>query len=393
MEGATEGHEAQLPIEAQQEADTSNSRPNIVRIFRSSSVYCLHISSYQAFNSGLMALQSWVPIPNRHPFSLANIPFGIITTNLNPERRCAVAIGDWVLDLSLFAALQGFRKLQTVHLPDGVFAKPVLNDFAALGRPVHRQVRRYLQEVLRKDTWFPTVLRDSPDIQRTCLINMSAVTTHLPMHIGDYTDFYAGLNHAFHVGTLIRGPDNALPPNYKHMPIAYHGRASSVVVSGTPIRRPWGQVLDPAGEPDRPIFSPCRKLDFELELGAFVCKPNRMGEPIPIDEAENHLFGFVLMNDWSARDIQTWEYQPLGPFNAKNFATTISPWVVLADALEPFRVEGLENETELLPYLREARTDNVYDIDLRVDLCRKFQPILSVRVFIQNDIISWILGF
>ncbi|KAL8824849.1 MAG: hypothetical protein Q9191_004778 [Dirinaria sp. TL-2023a] len=339
-----EGSEAQLPVKPQEEADTSDSRSN----------------------------NSWLPVSQGHPFSIANIPFGIITTDLNPNRRCAVAIGLWVLDLSLFATLGGFRGLQSVHLPDGVFAKPVLNDFAALGRSVHRQVRRYLQEVFREDTWFPTLLKDSPDVQKKCMMLKTDVQTHLPMQIGDYTDFYAGLNHAFNVGTLFRGPENALPPNYKHMPIGYHGRASSIVVSGTPVHRPWGQILHSAGDSGRPIFSPCRKLDYELELGAFVCKPNKMGEPIPVDEAENHLFGFVLMNDWSARDIQTWEYRPLGPFNAKNFATTISPWVVLADALESFRVPGLKNETELLPYLREDRTDNVYNIDLRVGICRKF---------------------
>ena len=301
-------------------------------------------------------------------FSIINIPFGIITTNLNPKRRCAVAIGDFVLDLDRFAAFEGFRGLQSVHLPPDIFAKPVLNDFAALGRPVHRQVRKYLQDVFRQDTHLPMVLKDRPEVREECLIARAEVDMHLPMRIGDYTDFYAGYNHAFNVGSLIRGPEKALPPNYTHMPIGYHGRASSVVISPTPIRRPSGQILDHAGDPNSPMFSPCRKLDYELELGAFICKSNKMGEPIPVNEAENHLFGFVLMNDWSARDIQTWEYQPLGPFNAKNFATTITPWVVLADALEPFRVKGLENKTKLLPYLREERTNNVYDIDLRIFL-------------------------
>ncbi|KAL9116266.1 MAG: hypothetical protein Q9187_007208 [Circinaria calcarea] len=189
------------------------------------------------------------------------------------------------------------------------------------------------------------------------------------MHIGHYTDFFAGRNHAYNVGVMFRGPSNALQPNYTHLPVGYNGRASSVVVSGTPIRRPWGQILEnPTADPKIPTFTPCRKLDFELELGAFLCRPNNMGEPVQIDDAEECLFGFVLLDDWSARDIQMWEYVPLGPFNAKNFGTTISPWVVLADALEPFMTEGLKNETELLPYLREKRKQNGYSINLEVDL-------------------------
>ena len=194
----------------------------------------------------------------------------------------------------------------------------------------------------------------------------------MPMRIGDYTDFYAGMNHAYNCGVLFRDPQNALQPNYKHMPVGYHGRASSVVVSGTPIRRPRGQILEnPAAEVKKPIFSPSKRLDMELELGTFVCKASQMGETITIDEAEQSLFGFVLMNDWSARDIQAWEYVPLGPFNAKNFGTSISPWVVLADALEPFRTKGLENDVETLPYLVEKRTENMYDIKLEVQLTTK----------------------
>jgi fumarylacetoacetase len=167
---------------------------------------------------------------------------------------------------------------------------------------------------------------------------------------------------------MFRGPANALQKNYTHLPVGYHGRASSVVVSGTSIRRPRGQViLDPA-QPDSPTFTACRRLDIELELGAFLCTGNKMGEPIPVAKAEDNIFGLVLMNDWSARDIQTWEYVPLGPFNAKNFGTTISPWVVLMDALEPFRAKGLENKTEVLSYLKEERPDTVFDINLEVDL-------------------------
>jgi fumarylacetoacetase len=222
------------------------------------------------------------------------------------------------------------------------------------------------------DTPYPDVLKSNSALQKQALIPLSEIKTHLPFKIGDYTDFYAGLNHAYNVGVLFRGPANALQPNYKHLPVGYHGRASSVVVSGTPIRRPNGQILEnPAAEKKVPIVSACRKLDIELELGAFVCRSNKMGEPVPIGEAEESIFGVVLMNDWSARDIQAWEYVPLGPFNAKNFGTTISPWVVLLDALEPFKTKGLENDAEILPYLREGSEKSFYDINLQVDLKTK----------------------
>ena len=316
-----------------------------------------------------MAAKSWLPIPRTSQFSLANIPFGIISTASSTTPRPAIAIGDQTLDLAVFSSNDGFSALPAIHPHLSVFSQPTLNAFAALGRPVHREVRKYLQSIFRSDTPHPQVLKTNPTLQRQALIPLRNVSTHLPLHIGDYTDFYAGRNHAYNVGVLFRGPSNALQPNYTHLPVGYHGRASSVVVSGTPIRRPWGQILEnAAADPKRPTFSPCRRLDMELELGAFVCRANNMGEPIPIGEAEQHLFGLVLMNDWSARDIQAWEYVPLGPFNAKNFGTTISAWVVLADALEPFLVRGLENETELQPYLREARKENVYDIQLEVDL-------------------------
>lgn len=230
-------------------------------------------------------------------------------------------------------------------------------------------MRKYIQSVFAEDTPYPEVLKTNSPLQKQAIYPLKEVQTHLPFKIGDYTDFYAGLNHAYNVGVLFRGPANALQPNYKHLPVGYHGRASSVVVSGTPIRRPNGQILEnPTAEKKVPSFSPCRKLDIELELGAFVCKANNMGEPISIGEAEESLFGVVLMNDWSARDIQAWEYVPLGPFNAKNFGTTISAWVVLAESLEPFLAKGLENDSELLPYLREKKTENVYDIKLQVDL-------------------------
>ena len=316
-----------------------------------------------------MTPKSWLAIPGASHFSLANIPFGIISTATSETRRPAVAIGEYALDLTAFTSGNGFSELPRLGESLSVFSQSTLNAFAELGRSVHREVREYLQNVLSEGTKFPQVLKDNPSLQKEALIPLKEVELHLPMHIGHYTDFFAGRNHAYNVGVMFRGPSNALQPNYTHLPVGYNGRASSVVVSGTPIRRPWGQILEsPTAEPKIPTFTPCRKLDYELELGAFLCRPNNMGERVRIDDAEGSLFGFVLLNDWSARDIQTWEYVPLGPFNAKNFGTTISPWVVLADALEPFMTEGLKNETELLPYLREKKIQNTYSINLEVDL-------------------------
>ncbi|KAL4978646.1 Fumarylacetoacetase [Aspergillus desertorum] len=316
-------------------------------------------------------MASWLQMPKNSPFSLANIPFGIISSPKIPSRVPAVAIGDYALNLSAFASSGGFSQLPAIQPHLNVFSQPTLNAFAALGRPVHRQVREYIQKVFSTETPFPQILKDNATLQREALVPLSEVTNHLPMQIGDYTDFYAGLNHAYNVGVLFRGPDNALQPNYMHLPVAYHGRASSVVPSGTPLHRPQGQILtNPAANPKVPTFSPCKKLDIELELAFFVSTPNDLGHPVHIDTAEDHIFGVVLMNDWSARDIQAWEYVPLGPFNAKNFGTTITPWVVLIDALEPFRTVGLEpgNRESLLPYLREKRADTAYDIPLEVEV-------------------------
>lgn len=316
---------------------------------------------------------SWLTIPRSSHFSLANIPFGIISTSTRPNRRPAIAIGEYVLDLENFSAGGGFSDLASVRNHASVFSANTLNEFAALGRRVHREVRQYLRDVFSQETRYPNRLRDNESLRKQALIPIQQVHLHLPLEIGDYTDFFAGMNHAFKVGTLFRGPENALQPNYKHLPVGYHGRASSVVVSGTPVQRPWGQIiLDPKAEPKIPTFAPSKRLDIELELGMFVCKGNPIGQPIPVDLADEYIFGYVLMNDWSARDIQTWEYVPLGPFNAKNFATTISGWVVLPDALEPFAAEGIPNDVEVLPYLRDSKVQNQYDIRLEVDLRSKY---------------------
>ena len=312
---------------------------------------------------------SWLQISPESPFSLANIPFGIITTSSSSKPHPAVAIGENALDLMAFAHGNGFASLPDIHQSLSVFSEPTLNSFAALGQKTHRAVRRYLQEIFDEKTPHSALLKDNAQLRSKALFPLSECQTHMPMRVGDYTDFYAGLNHAFNVGVLFRGKDNALQPNYKHIPVGYHGRASTVVVSGTPIRRPRGQILESPGA-KTPIFSPCKKLDIELELGAFVCGSTKLGESIPIEKAKENIFGLVLMNDWSARDIQAWEYVPLGPFLSKSFGTTISPWIVLTDALEPFLVQGLEagNRESILPYLREDRAANLYDIRLEVDL-------------------------
>lgn len=317
-------------------------------------------------------MKSWLQIAASSHFSLSNIPFGIISTSLNASARPAIAVGEYALDLQVFAENGGFFELPGAEAVIKSLSNPTLNAFAALGRPTHREVRNYLQTIFREDSPHPKILKTNEALKKLSLIPLKDVQTHLPLEIGDYTDFFAGVNHAFNIGVLFRGPENALQPNYNHLPVAYHGRSSSIVVSGTPLRRPWGQILlDPKSKPEVPVFNPCKRLDIELELGMFVCTGNKLGEPINVNSAQDHIFGYVLMNDWSARDIQMWEYVPLGPFNAKNFGTSISAWVVLADALEPFATTGIENKTELQDYLQEEKKDSALDIKLEIDITSK----------------------
>ena len=252
-------------------------------------------------------LQTWVDVDPKSHFSIYNIPFGIITTADNKKPRPAIAIGDEALDLAAFTEGNGFSALSTIQPYQSVFFEPTLNAFADLTREYHTIVREYLQSVLLVGGPFPEILQRNFELRKKALIPLDQVENHLPMKIGDYTDFYAGLNHAHNVGTLFRGADNALQPNYMHLPVGYHGRASSVVVSGTPIQRPNGQILEnPGADVKQPILAPSRKLDFELELGCFVCANSDMGDVIRIEDAPDYLFGLVLMNDWSARDIQAW---------------------------------------------------------------------------------------
>ncbi|KAK9452138.1 uncharacterized protein V1518DRAFT_410452 [Limtongia smithiae] len=313
--------------------------------------------------------QSWVEVAATSHFSLRNIPFGIISTTRNSTPRPATVIGDYAFDLFEFSRGGGF--VRSEFKDTQVFEQPTLNAFAALGRQAQRTVRSYLQKVLTRDGLYADILEHNSALRAGVLVNLAAVKMHLPFQIGDYTDFFVGRNHAYNCGVIFRGPENALNPNYYHVPVGYHGRASSIVVSGTDLKRPCGQILeDPTAKVKRPVFQPSKKLDYELEFAAFIGKENRLGERVPIDEAEEYIFGFVVMNDWSARDIQAWEYVPLGPFTAKNFGTSISAWVVTPDALEAFRTKPIVRPPEagdVMPYLSEKREDSVYDVKLEID--------------------------
>ncbi len=298
-------------------------------------------------------MNTWLPIPSDSDFSIYNLPFGIFE---GPDRRprAGVAVGHHVIDLAaaaehgLFGKRRFFRRL---------FEQPVLNDFIAQGKAVHRLVRRRLQQWLSAP--------EAPDNAAAILVERPRVRMRLPIQVGDYTDFYSSLEHATNVGKMFR-PDNPLLPNWRWLPVGYHGRASSIVVDGTPIRRPHGQILPKGAE--TPVFSASQQLDFELEVAFVIGKDSALGQPIPIEEAEEYIFGLVLFNDWSARDIQRWEYVPLGPFLGKNFASSISPWIVPLEALKPFRVKGPKQDPAPLPYLRSSGAHHL-DIHLEVSLC------------------------
>jgi fumarylacetoacetase len=306
------------------------------------------------------SLRSFIDVAPDSPFPIQNLPYGVFVTAADPSPRIGVAIGDFILDLRQLADA-GVLKGPT--LKDGyVFGQRNLNPFMALGRPAWREARGIISGLLRADQG---TLRDSKKLREMALIPMNRAEMLLPAAIGDYTDFYSSREHATNVGTMFRGPENALMPNWLHLPVAYHGRASSVVVSGTALHRPKGQTN--ANDAAAPTFGPSRSLDFELEMGFFVGPGNDLGRPIPVASAMDHIFGMVLVNDWSARDIQRWEYVPLGPFLAKNFGTSISPWVVAMDALEPFRTAGPTQQPAPLPYLQTSG-DLAYDIHLEVFL-------------------------
>ena len=293
-----------------------------------------------------MLLKSFIEVHPESDFPIQNLPYGIFSTQANPNPRVGTRIGDRVIDLSMLDEENLFGK----HY--GFFANSTLNRFMSAGREVWREIRQRLIGLLSSD--------NSP-IKKEALIPVQEIQMHLPVTIGDYTDFYASREHATNVGIMFRGKENALMPNWLHLPVGYHGRASSVVLSGADVIRPRGQVAV-NGVPE---FIASRSLDFELEMGFFIGTGNNLGEPISIENAHEHIFGMVLLNDWSARDIQAWEYQPLGPFLAKNFATSISPWVVTMDALAPFCVNAPKQDPAPLSYLK---TDSANGLDLNLEV-------------------------
>lgn len=300
-------------------------------------------------------LTSWVEVPDKSDFPIQNLPFGVFQ-NKSKGSRAGVAIGDKILDL---AALHKLGYFGSFDYPEDIFSQTTLNQFIGLGKENARKFRNRVSELLNSENG---ELRDR-DHAESVLVKMSDAQMLMPVYVRDYTDFYSSEQHAFNVGSMFRDPDNALLPNWKHIPVGYHGRASSIVVSGTPIHRPKGQTKPDDSE--NPIFGPTRLLDFELEMAFITCKENGLGNPITTEEADDHIFGFVIFNDWSARDLQKWEYVPLGPFLAKNFASSISPWIVTMDALEPFRVSGPNQDPKVLPYLQYSGNKH-FDIDLEV---------------------------
>jgi fumarylacetoacetase len=304
-------------------------------------------------------LRSFVPVAADSHFPIQNLPYGsFVCRGIGPH--VGIAIGDQVLDLTVLEE----RGLLRVPGADGwpVFAAGTLNALLALGREAWKATRAAVSRLLRDDQ---PALRDDATLRASVLVPQKEVTMRLPAVVGDYTDFYSSREHATNVGTMLRGADKALMPNWLHLPVAYHGRSSSLVVGGTDVRRPKGQFKP--DNVDAPQFGPTRSLDFELETGVLVGPGNELGRPIPVEKAEDHLFGMVLVNDWSARDVQAWEYVPLGPFLAKNFATSVSPWVVTLEALEPFRTSGPVQDPVPLPYLRQSGP-HTFDIRLEAHL-------------------------
>ena len=312
-------------------------------------------------------MKTWISIPNQSDFTIYNIPFGIYSSAKTKPRVC-IAIGDQILDLVKANNLGIFKELK---IKKNIFKNATLNDFIALGKKKTNKVREIIQNELCDEH---SMLRNNKKL----FLLQSDVQLHLPIAIGDYTDFYSSIEHATNVGMMFRDPENALLPNWKHLPIGYHGRTSSIVVSGENLHRPKGQVMPPNS--DSPVFKESALVDFELEMGFIIGKNTTLGEKINTAEAENYIFGKVLFNDWSARDIQKWEYVPLGPFLAKNFGSSMSPWVVTLEALEPFRVQGPEQEPKVLPYLEYDGLKN-YDIHLEVAI----QPKNEVETIVSHS--------
>ncbi|WNM18265.1 fumarylacetoacetase [Flavobacterium capsici] len=300
--------------------------------------------------------KSWLDVPENSDFPIQNIPFGVFLTK-DDVITIGTRIGNYAIDLG---ALQQLNYFEGIELTDDMFMQDTLNDFISDGKKTWRLVRNRIGDIFDSEN---PLLRDNDKHKDIIIFNIEDVEMQLPVLIGDYTDFYSSKEHATNVGKMFRDPENALLPNWLHIPVGYHGRSSTIVPSGIPVHRPMGQTL-PNGETE-PVFGSSRLVDFELETAFITTDANVMGENIPVGEAEDYIFGMVLLNDWSARDMQKWEYVPLGPFLAKNFATSISPWIVTMDALEPFRVKGPNQEPKPLPYLQQ-KGKNAFDIHLEV---------------------------
>lgn len=309
-------------------------------------------------NNNFFSLTSWIEVPANSDFPIQNIPFGVFKT-ADSSPRVGVAIGEQVLDIYPLAE-SGL--LNTIPFDHDVLNRAYLNDFIALGKPNTKAIRERLLQLLSKDN---AELRDNASLRAKAFHKIKDVQLLLPVKVGDYTDFYSSKEHATNVGSMFRNPAEALLPNWKHLPVAYHGRASSIVVSGTPLKRPKGQTK--SNDDVVPKFGYTKALDFELEMAFVIGKESPLGQSISTKEAEEYIFGFMLFNDWSARDIQTWEYVPLGPFLSKNFMSSVSPWVVTMEALEPFRTQAPEQDVKVLPYL-EYEGEKNFDIALEVYL-------------------------
>ncbi len=302
-------------------------------------------------------MRSWIDVPADSDFPIMNIPFGIFS-KAGSEPKPASRIGDMVIDLSVLADYGYFDDLGIDDL--SAFYQPVLNDFISLGKPLTVKIRERITRLFKEGD---SELRENEEILPLLLHPVKDCQMHLPVFIPEYTDFYSSEEHATNVGKMFRDPANALLPNWKHLPVAYHGRASSIVISGTPIHRPKGQTKP--DDEEMPDFGPTKQLDFELEIGFIVGKNTDLGTSVSTSDAEDYIFGLVLFNDLSARDIQKWEYVPLGPFLSKNFGSIVSPWIITLEALETFRVQGPEQAPEVLPYLKFNGKKN-YEIHLEV---------------------------
>ena len=316
-------------------------------------------------------MKTWIEVPENSDFSIYNFPFGM--AEIRGEKKAVSRLGDTVLDLD---ALQKSGYFNNIGLPEGVFRTEFLNDFILCGKSTCKATRERLIELFSDPA---SNLAGDDETRKNALVSMVEVRMQMPVHVGDYTDFYSSIEHATNVGKMFRDPDNALLPNWKYLPVGYHGRASSIVPSGVDVQRPLGQTRP--NNDEAPVFGPSRLLDFELEMAFITYEGKPLGQSISTGEADEYIFGMCLFNDWSARDIQKWEYVPLGPFLAKNFASSISPWIVTLEAMEPFRVSGPEQDPKVLPYLQFEGKKN---IDITLDTYIKPEGSTESRISRSN---------